>query len=445
MAENPKEYAKLANEGILLGYPVKVAGQANRPDNGVGYHSTIKYFDREKDHPHTIHGLARHLPLNPPDAKNTQVKFDKFKDRSGNDVHVVTLHGNSADKLKENNGKFAHMGFPATFEWTPHVSMDKDTWEKMKNANPKNAHEAGLEFGNAELKRGPKTLKTYHHEPDTDEPKVPDESDFTAKVVAKSELNKGENGDHKKEGYSFEHHPAMTSSCKSCGKTIATDHRIFAHDKNGKPVGSLYYGANQNDAGHSHNSLVASDLRVSEPHRRKGIASEMYRIAEEKSGGKFEPNVNQSKAGQALWSHKNRPFGKSESDGSPKFEEHKDHPIPKNVKTAALAHHKKNPGSIHSVETEHDGSHWLHLNGHTIDNPGQHSWNSTNSAGVLKDIKRIKPCSCGECKKSEPKIKALIKSEHSLHKHIKALALTGDTFFNYIEDHKILDKVTKGK
>lgn len=192
-AEDPAGYAKLANEGVMIGYPVKINGQHRRPDNGVGYHSTVKFFDPAKDHPHSIHALARHLPLNPPDAKNTQIKFDTFKDRLGNDVHVASLHGNSANKIKEHNGKFAHMGFPAKFEYTPHISLDKDTWQKMKDSGAKTAHEAGIEFGHAELKRGPKTLKTYIHSHDSTEPVVPDEGDMTAKMnVSKTAMGKSE-------------------------------------------------------------------------------------------------------------------------------------------------------------------------------------------------------------------------------------------------------------
>jgi hypothetical protein len=195
-SEDPKAYAKLANTGVLLGYPVSIGGQSHRPDNGVQYHSTIKYFDQAADHPHLIHGIARHLPLNPPDAKNTQIKFDVFKDRMGNDVHTVTLHGNSADKLKEHNGKFNSMGFPSNFEWKPHVSVDKATWDKLKSSGAKTAHEAGISFGPAVLKKGPKVLKTYNQQPDTNEPAVPDHGDFTSRAklaVAKSEevLEKG--------------------------------------------------------------------------------------------------------------------------------------------------------------------------------------------------------------------------------------------------------------
>ena len=189
-AENPKQYAALANNGILLGYPVKINGQHARADNGIHYHSSIKFFDPAKDHPHAVHQLAQHLPLNAPDAKNTQIEPGQFKDRLGNDVYVLKLKGNSADKIKEHNGKFAHMGFPATFEYTPHVSVDKATWDKVKASGAKTAHEAGIEFGPAQLKKGPKVLKTYHHEPDSAEPRVPDESDLTAKI--KSPVTKAE-------------------------------------------------------------------------------------------------------------------------------------------------------------------------------------------------------------------------------------------------------------
>lgn len=192
-AEDPAGYAKLANEGILLGYPVKIKGQHARPDNGIHYHSSIKFFNPEKDHPHSIHGLARNLPLNPPDAKNTQIEPGQFKDRLGNDVYVLKLKGNSADKIKEHNGKFAHMGFPANYEYTPHISVDKATHDKIKASGAKTAHEAGIEFGPAQLKKGPKVLKTYHHQADTTEPKVPDQGDMTAKLkVAKSENTVGE-------------------------------------------------------------------------------------------------------------------------------------------------------------------------------------------------------------------------------------------------------------
>lgn len=188
-AENPSQYAKRANEGLILLHPVKINGEEARSDNGVGYHSTIKEFDTNKDHAHKIHDLAQHLPLNPPDAKNTQIEPNQFKDRDGNDVFVITLKGNSADKMKEHHGKFASMGIPEQREWNPHISVPKDMHDKIKSSGAKTAHEAGIEFGDAELKIGPKRLKTYRHAPDSAEPVVPDLSDYTAKV----DVNKAEN------------------------------------------------------------------------------------------------------------------------------------------------------------------------------------------------------------------------------------------------------------
>ena len=261
MAENPSQYAQLANEGILLGYPVKIGGVAVRPDNGINYHSTIKYFDKDKDHPHAIHELAQHLPLNPPDAKNTQIKFDKFKDRLGNDVHVITLHGNSAEKLKEQNAKFSHMGFPSTFEWTPHISVDKDMWDKVQNSGAKTAHEAGIEFGPAHLKKGPQVLKTYHHEPDSAEPKVPDLSDMTAKATAKSEsMNELRKAPFINEDYgmvSLPDHPSEEGKYRSTLINKQTGQRIHRYDLP-EDKGAIY-AVTEN--GH-HAGKIASQIHV---------------------------------------------------------------------------------------------------------------------------------------------------------------------------------------
>jgi hypothetical protein len=187
-AENPSDYAKQANEGIMLGYPVKIAGKTHRNDTGTHYHSTIKVFNKEKDHPHAIHNLAQHLPLNAPDAKNTQIEPGQFKDRKGNDVFVIKLHGRSADKLKEHHARFAHMGDPENYDFQAHISVPKSVHDEIKSSGAKTAHEAGIEFGNAELKAGPRTLKTYHHEADSTEPKVPDYGDFTSKIKKSENL-----------------------------------------------------------------------------------------------------------------------------------------------------------------------------------------------------------------------------------------------------------------
>jgi len=287
--ENPAEYAKQANNGMMLAYPVRVNGQHTRRDNGVGYHSTIKVFNPEKDHAHAVHHLAQHLPLNPPDAKNTQIEPTVFKGKSG-DVYVLHLKGNSAEKLKEHHAKFSHMGDKENYDFKAHISLDKPTWDKIKASGAKTAHEAGIEFGNAELKRGPKTLKTYHHEPDSAEPKVPDESDMTAKMNV----------------------PKTQKSENTMGQ---------------KPLMKPY---------------------VSEAQRR--------------------------------WAH--TPTGEKALGGK----------------------------------------------------AGVHEWDEATKGKKLPE----------KVAKSEEEIKSLIKSNHSLHKFGKALALTGNTLKKYIEDNKELKKILEG-
>lgn len=161
-AEDPEAYKKLAMKGMMVGFPATIQGQANRPDNGLGYHSTLKLFDPEKDSPNEIHHIAQNLGLKAPDPKETGITPDKFKDRLGNDVYVLKLHGPHADKIKEHNKQFEHMGHKMPYEFTPHVSVDKATWQKIVDSGAKTAHEAGIQFHPAELKQGTNTLATYH-------------------------------------------------------------------------------------------------------------------------------------------------------------------------------------------------------------------------------------------------------------------------------------------
>lgn len=162
-AENPEAYKKLAEAGIMVGHTVKIGGRENRADIGIPYHSTVKFFNPEKDTPEAVHAVARKLSFDVPDPKTTKIEPGVFKDRLGNDVYVIKLHGEHADKIKQNNGKFSHMGFPATFEYTPHVSVEKKTWDGIVASKATTAHEAGIEFGPAQLKQGHKTLATYNH------------------------------------------------------------------------------------------------------------------------------------------------------------------------------------------------------------------------------------------------------------------------------------------
>lgn len=162
-AENPEAYKKLAEQGMMIGHEVTINGQTHRPDINMPYHATVKVFNPENDHTTGIHGVARKLKFTPPSPEHTAIEPSQFKDRFGNDVYVLKLHGEHANQLKENNAQFVHMGFKTSYEFTPHVSVDKNTWDKIVQSGAKTAKEAGIEFGHAQLKQGHNTLVTYRH------------------------------------------------------------------------------------------------------------------------------------------------------------------------------------------------------------------------------------------------------------------------------------------
>lgn len=160
-AEDPQAYAKLANQGLLLGHPVKIKGKDKRTDNGVNYHTTVKFFNPEKDSQDDVHDAASKLEMHPPHPDNTDIETGTIKDRAGNDVHIIKLKGPHADKIKEHHKKFSHMGHKENYEFEPHISVDKDTHDRIKASGAKTAKEAGIEFGHAELKHGKKVLHSY--------------------------------------------------------------------------------------------------------------------------------------------------------------------------------------------------------------------------------------------------------------------------------------------
>ena len=161
-AENPESYAKLAQTGFILAHPVKIKGQDKRPDNDIPYHSTIKFFDKEGDNEKDAHEAASKLDHQHIDPQKVGISTKVLKDRNGNDVYAVGLHGEHADKLKEHHEKFGHMGHKENYKWGAHISIPKSVHDEIKSKGHKTAHEAGIEFGPAELRRGSKTLQTYH-------------------------------------------------------------------------------------------------------------------------------------------------------------------------------------------------------------------------------------------------------------------------------------------
>lgn len=126
------------------------------------------------------------------------------------------------------------------------------------------------------------------------------------KPLKKGELFKGQNGDWKKEGYTFDHEVAPTEQIDP-NDYNPSKHAfvVTAVDKHGMRAGIGVFS-------HSKGNIVPDQIEINAPHQRKGIASSMYSYAEGISKKKLTPSDDQSAAAKALWSQKNRPFGKNE-------------------------------------------------------------------------------------------------------------------------------------
>jgi|GEM_PF-6145128 len=125
-------------------------------------------------------------------------------------------------------------------------------------------------------------------------------------VVNKSEeLDKGAKGDWQKEGYRLEH-----------GIDRHGFHDITAYDSKSNPVGyakfSFEYAPDELETGLVATDLKGWDVYVHPDHQRKGLASAMYKLAEEKTGKKITQGLT-TPEGSAFWSQLNRSFGKHES------------------------------------------------------------------------------------------------------------------------------------
>lgn len=122
----------------------------------------------------------------------------------------------------------------------------------------------------------------------------------------KDELDKGQNGDWQKEGYRLEH-----------GQDRDGFHNVTAYDKHSNPVGyasfSGHYIPNEHNTGLTSDPahMTGWNVEIHPAHQRKGLASAMYRLAEEKSGKKILQGGT-TPEGSAFWSQPNRPFGKDE-------------------------------------------------------------------------------------------------------------------------------------
>jgi GNAT superfamily N-acetyltransferase len=81
---------------------------------------------------------------------------------------------------------------------------------------------------------------------------------------------------------------------------------FMAYDRRGNFVGDLTAQKGRDKGGEY---LIASGIWIAEGHRRRGLATELYRRAERELGAKFRPSTFQSNEGRAFWAQPNRPFG----------------------------------------------------------------------------------------------------------------------------------------
>jgi GNAT superfamily N-acetyltransferase len=136
------------------------------------------------------------------------------------------------------------------------------------------------------------------------------------------DLDKGKNGDWKKEGYKIYYRSWKDDSGE--GKKI---HSLSAHDSNGNEVGEALF-REKGSALHPIDGTGNFSVWVDEEHQRKGLGSAMYVLAEKKSGLKIIRSDIQEPDGEAFWNQPNRKFGKSEelekgADwGTPLFQTH---------------------------------------------------------------------------------------------------------------------------
>jgi 8-oxo-dGTP pyrophosphatase MutT (NUDIX family)/GNAT superfamily N-acetyltransferase len=114
-------------------------------------------------------------------------------------------------------------------------------------------------------------------------------------------------------GYSFEHEDPNTVARPSAwarpGEYMihgAANHTVRAFH-GGKNVGFAHFAFTPD-------GMVARNVFVDEPHRRKGVASAMYVQAEGKTGRKVVPSKRQTSEGRALWTGNTdeQQFGKRE-------------------------------------------------------------------------------------------------------------------------------------
>jgi hypothetical protein len=152
----------IAHTGLALLYPVSVMGQEVR-SNGIPHHVTVKFFDRPGVTVDDAHDYASHEDLHKPNPEEIVVTPKVFKNRFGQDVHVLALNGNGIDHVSTANSHGSHLGLPVPYAFQPHISVDKETHDAVASlGRPVKASELGIKFGSPELRHGPRVVATYN-------------------------------------------------------------------------------------------------------------------------------------------------------------------------------------------------------------------------------------------------------------------------------------------
>lgn len=123
----------------------------------------------------------------------------------------------------------------------------------------------------------------------------------------KDGLIKGQNGDWKSEEYDFEHEVSPQEHIVPSDYDPKKHAFTIVASKNGQTAATAHFS-------HAGQHIVPDQTDVEPGHRRKGLASEIYRQAEHLAGKKIKPSTDQTSDAKALWSQPSRPFGKSESE-----------------------------------------------------------------------------------------------------------------------------------
>ena len=227
--------------------------------------------------------------------------------------HAAGLENTKTGAAARQTAPTAPTAKPSKHEYTNKPMSTSDNSSKMKDRfakiqaakatkekNPKNTLKSEIvkipkkEFI-AEHKKLINVLNSPSHKDDIKEAKE-----------QKKELTKGQNGDWKKEGYSFQKHPSMVDmqsdrqwddkhpKFKNSDYTPDLAHMVIAKDKNGKVAGEFLYQGKDNSLLHPRNVEVYGD------HKRKGVATAMYNYAEKHHNSKIDSAGPQTKDGIAF-------------------------------------------------------------------------------------------------------------------------------------------------